>query len=191
MSKFYTFNINSEDSIFVLVFFIMYCVISAIIVSSFILIFLKKLKSCFEILPKSFWMIYNIGSLMIISAVLTFYGSPTTFKCHLKTVLVLDGLFISLCPIFYILATNFPIINKLSDWIKDNKYLFISVLILFEILLSILLFLTPNYLNYIIVEDGESFKRCTNYKSYGKIILNFQSYLHTFSNALYYYFTIF
>ncbi|ORX78328.1 hypothetical protein BCR32DRAFT_247245 [Anaeromyces robustus] len=115
----------------------------------------------------------KLVGLMILSSILTMYGLPTPFKCQLKSTLVIDGLYISLCPILYVLIINFPDNNKFSEWVQKSKYIFMVILIGFITLVSIPLFLTKYNLVDVIINEGKSFKKCLTYATLGKIFFIF------------------
>jgi len=172
MTKFYTFSIQTDDDTNAgIIIFIMYWVILFAIIINIPFLLLKSFKDQFKILPTLFWMFKIFGIILTLSSVLTLFDDVTQFKCKLKIALIIYGLYFNLLPIIFFLITNFPIKNCIFIWIKCHKNIFIFISFIVTAFLNTLLFLSSYKIKDIIVIDGENYKQCNTYATYGTCLL--------------------
>jgi len=133
ITKIYTFSLKTNDSVIGLIIYIIFQVFFTVIALSIILVFINKLEYRFKFLSKNLWVITTIGSLILLSSIITLYDDVNSAKCHLRTTLINVGFVISICPSLHKLITNFPVKNKISSLFKTYKYISIIVIILFTI----------------------------------------------------------
>ena len=127
VTKVYYVSLNTDNSNVGLTCFILFSVISSLMLLSLILIFREDFQPFFAFLPKEFWIITVIGSVLFLWIPITNYGSVTTLKCHLKPLLLSVGFTLSFFPSMHNLIILFPKENKLSQWVNDNKYIFFFI----------------------------------------------------------------
>jgi len=178
------FSVNSDETrIFTILIIILYSVLVIIMASSLYVPKLKKFKTSFGFLPNDFWIISMIGTIMFLSSILTYLGTFTEFKCHLNIFLITIGLLLNLLPIFYKLIYEYPNKNKknnIFNWIKqkENKYIYILIFVIIDLILNAALLISPYKVETIKVSHGENFNKCVMYKIIGNIILIFIIVVH-------------
>ena len=144
----------------------------AIILSIYIII--SKSKKYFNFLSLDLWTIYTIGVLLIVISALTYFGKVTSIKCYLNHIFLSSGLSFSLIPLFYRLLINFPFVNKYTNWIKMHKWVFIGIFLFIEILFSLLMLLSPYYIENIVSLNYKNYNKCKMEKHYKATVLFFQ-----------------
>ena len=180
ITKIYTFSIKPNDSIYGLIIFIVFLVLAIVITLSIVFVFIKKLEYRFKFLSKNFWIITTIGSLILLSAVLTLYGEVSNGKCHLRTFLINVGFILSICPSLHNLIANFPKKNEISLKFRINKYITLVVIMLITVCLnevfSVASF-TIHEVNADIKPDSNTnsntskhFNKCVMKNTFGKIM---------------------
>jgi len=160
LSKIYTLSISTKDSYVGIIIFIVYICSLVLVISSLVLIYLEKIRNNYtSFLPRSDWFMIIIGIVMILCGGLTEFGNISIFKCHLNFILISLGLLIIYIPILQKLIITFPNDkNKYSLWFKNNKYLFYSFIIIFDILLNALTLIKPY--EVIIINEGKRYQIC-------------------------------
>jgi len=136
VTKVHTFSINTDDSFIGLIIYIIFIVFFAVIALSIIFIFIKKLEYRFKFLSKNLWVLTTLGSLILLSSIITLYGEVSNAKCHLRTTLINVGFILSICPSFYKLISNFPERNQIPSILKVNKYIIIAFVMLITVALN-------------------------------------------------------
>jgi len=166
--KIYNIPLNN---IFGLITFALIIILGILMLSSSIFLFLENFKPFFKFLSTDSWFIIIIGSVLILGTSLMNLGDNTATKCNLKVCLLDIGVKLYLSVISYELISNLPSEIKPSVWIKNRKYLFLSVLFFIEILLNILLMIDPFGVKNVIKEEGQNYKECKMKSTFGKSIV--------------------
>ncbi|ORX96084.1 periplasmic binding protein-like II [Neocallimastix californiae] len=106
----------------------------------------KKIRNNYtSFLPRSDWFMIIIGIVMILCGGLTEFGNIRLLIIYI--------------PILQKLIITFPNDkNKYSLWFKNNKYLFYSFIIIFDILLNALTLIKPY--EVIIINEGKRYQIC-------------------------------
>lgn len=172
MTKYYSFSLKTDDSYIGLIVFIIYIVVLVIMISSTLILYIKKLKLQFHFLTNDFWIISMFGSIIYLSTILTLYGDITNIKCQLRMILISIGFIFNFIPILYILIIHFKD-NTVSEWINKHRFRFLLTLILIMILLNSLLFIPSYNIKNIVVLDGQNFHKCIMTDAFGINILYF------------------
>jgi len=162
ITKIYNVSLNTKDNSVGLLYFILLVTLFAIIILSSVFLFIPNFKPYFEFIPTDFWIISNIGLLVMVSIAFTEYGDITNFKCQLRLIMLSLGISLNLIPILYRLVINFPEENKISEWVKENRYIFLFVFILIDIINLSIISIHPYESISNIYEDEEvkNFKIC-------------------------------
>jgi len=168
ITKIYTFTLKTDDSVIGLIIYIIFQIIFTIIALSIILVFINKLEMRFIFLSKNLWVITTIGSLILLSSIITLYDDVTNAKCHLRTNLINVGFVISICPSLHKLITNFPVKNKISSTFKTYKYISIIVIILFTLGLNGIFSMSTFKISNNMVAD-KHFNKCEIKSVFGNI----------------------
>ncbi|KAG4107829.1 periplasmic binding protein-like II [Neocallimastix lanati (nom. inval.)] len=107
---------------------------------------IKKIRNNYtSFLPRSDWFMIIIGIVMILCGGLTEFGNIRLLIIYI--------------PILQKLIITFPNDkNKYSLWFKNNKYLFYSFIIIFDILLNALTLIKPY--EVIIINEGKRYQIC-------------------------------
>jgi len=167
ITKFYQLSLKTDDYTIGLILFIVYLVFLIIIILSLRFLFIKKLEKRFRFLSKPLWIITTLGTLILLSSVLSLYGEVTSAKCHLKTVLINLGFVLSVSPSLIMLIANFPKRNKFSSLIENSKYSIITITMVITIGLNEILVMSSYDTPKITMTDGRNFKRCVMNHSLG------------------------
>ncbi|ORX79252.1 periplasmic binding protein-like II [Anaeromyces robustus] len=160
ITKYYYLTVKTDDSYVGLIILITFFVISFIMGLSLIFLFIKRIKRHFQFLPNDFWILSISGSFIYMCTIFTLYGDTTNLKCQLKMVLLSFGFILSLIPILYILIIHFPEDNEILGWIKEHRHHFLVTIIVIEILLNSLLFISPYNIVNVIISNGQNFHKC-------------------------------
>jgi len=171
ITKVYYVSLRTDDSYVGLIYFIFSLATSALMLLSLIFLFRDNFHPYFMFLPDDFWIITVLGSILLLWIPCISYGEVETIKCHLKPLLIAIGYTLSLCPTFYKLIALFPEEYKMIRWIVKHKYIFLLFNIVIDILLCSISLINPYTSQYVLVEDGESFKKCKYNGIYSVIIL--------------------
>jgi len=169
ITRIYTFSVKTNDTSAGLIIYIIFLIFMTCMFLSSIFIFLKKFKKRFKFLSKVFWIITTLGSMILMSSVITLYGNVTNVKCHLRVTLINIGLIFSICPSLLELITNFPR-NKISLWIENNKYISLLIIMIFTVSLNGILAKSPYNIQSINVSNEKIFKKCIMNNIFGIII---------------------
>jgi len=160
LTKIYYIHVYSKETVHGLIMIIIFSITIILILLSLLFLNAEKYKYLYSFLPKPLWCIIVIGVVCILSAGFTKIGMVTSFKCHLSTTLFSVGYSFIYVPILCKLLIHFPEENKFSKWVKDNKYKFISMLIMINGLSNGLAFIGKYSVKNIIVEEGENYQIC-------------------------------
>ena len=161
---------NTGNTTAGLIFFIIFSIISVIMLLSLTLLFNKNFIPYFQFLSKDFWIITVLGSIIILWVPMFNYESIKTLKCHLKIFFFSIGLTLNLIPMIYKLILIFPIKNKIVVWINENKYLFLVLNILVDVVLNSISAIYPFTSKLIVVEDGENFEICNYTRNFNTFV---------------------
>jgi len=170
ITRIYTFTLNTDDSNAGLIIYVAYLILLAITVLSLIFVFIKRLKNKFKFLSKDMWILTTLGTVILMSSILTLYGDVTNAKCHLRISLVNVGFILSICPSIHILIKNFPESNKISSWFEKNKYLSILTIMLFTLSLNGLFAIPSYHLQDLKTSDGLNYQKCNMNNLFGSFI---------------------
>ncbi|ORX80267.1 periplasmic binding protein-like II [Anaeromyces robustus] len=162
---------NKENYAIVLIILIITIIIITIMTLSLIFLLINRYKSWFSFLSADLWLIIYFGLMISIGPIILRYGEITHIKCHLGYSYLALGYNLIYIPILYKLIVNFQVKNKLTTWIQKNKYLFLVIFILIDLIFIILLYLlNPNYVVTNIIDEGKNFKYCKITSTAGKLI---------------------
>jgi len=160
ITKTYYISLKTENSYVGLVCFIFISTVSALMILSLIALFNYNFQPFLMFLPTGFWFITVLGCVLIIWIPFTNYGLMKSSNCHLKQFIMSIGFTFNLCPIICKLISQFPEENKLSAWVSKNKYIFILLNILMDVLFYSISFIDKYTVKLVVVEDGENFEIC-------------------------------
>jgi len=170
ITRIYFFTLNTEDTKAGLTIFIVFLILSSSMILSLIFIFIKSLEYRFRFLSKDMWIMTTLGSVILMSSVLTLYGDTANDKCHLRLSLINIGFILSICPSLHRLITNFPEKNKISLWFANNKYIFVLAVTIFTLGLNGL-FAIPSYnIKNLKTSEGLNYQKCVMKNSFGNFI---------------------
>ncbi|KAL6630325.1 periplasmic binding protein-like II [Neocallimastix californiae] len=172
LTKYYKFSISREDTSSGFIVFIIYLVIAFIMCATVAFLFIKKYNNYFKFLSKDFWIIFLLGNFILMSSMLTLYGNVTKFKCGLRISLLSFGFTLSIIPIIHKLIINLTDDNnKITKWIKNNKYLFLIGILLIDLIILSLLGIKSYSVYNIIIEEGENSQKCKMIGNFGNNII--------------------
>jgi len=153
--------------------FILVVTLSFLMIGSLVFLFSGKLNEFFNYLSVDSWIISIFGLIVLISSCYTTLGPVTDAKCHLYIVLTVLGYTLNLTPVIHKLVVDFPDEIKLLKWIKDHKYVFFVLFILFDVIVLSLFSLKVFDVKVNIIEDGENFETCKIKNTLSLILLLF------------------
>ncbi|ORX77175.1 hypothetical protein BCR32DRAFT_283426 [Anaeromyces robustus] len=128
VTKTYYISLNTENSYVGFTVFIFISVVSALMILSLIVVFNDNFQPFLMFLPTGFW-------------ISQFWGF--TFN---------------LCSIICKLISQLPEENKLSVWVGNNKYLFILLNVLMDVLFNSISLIDKYSIKLVVVENGENFE---------------------------------
>jgi len=162
----YSLSLNIDDTVAGLVLFL-FVIITLIPMGIFILLFsFKKLR---EQKKYVLWVLSAFGSVIVMSSIFTQYENITKTDCYFNCILISCGFCTSSIPALYIILEHkFKKSNSFD--IEKYKYIFVSGLILVELLLNVLLIATSSMeVETHVIPYGKNYKKCTIIKTFGKI----------------------
>jgi len=180
ITKVYYVSLETKDSYLGLLFFIYSSVISILMLLSLVFLFKDNFRPFFMFLSNDFWIITILGSILLLWIPYFNYGEVQTTKCHLRLIYFTIGFTLSVCPTFHKLIALFPEEKKVIRWVVKHKYLFLIFNIIIDISLCSISLLNRYTLQYVLVEDGESFEKCKFNGIYSIIIPNIYKLLVIF-----------
>ncbi|ORX79943.1 hypothetical protein BCR32DRAFT_269169 [Anaeromyces robustus] len=128
---------------------------------SLIFLFLENFNPFFEFLSIDDWIYTVMGSIIIISICFTKYGKFKQWNCFIKPILLNYGFTFNFLPVLQKLITNFPVQNKVSDFVQNHKYCFYLAFMTICTTLSIILSFSPFNIEIRYVEgEGQNFEVC-------------------------------
>jgi len=167
ITKIYKLSLKTKDSSSGLIIFIIYLSFVLWMISSLIFIFIKKFESRFMFLSNKLWIITTLGSLTLISSLLTLYGDVTNASCHLKITLINVGFVLSIYPSLNTLIINFPENNKISFWFKKCKYISLLITMIFTATLNGIFAMVSYDSREITMSDKRLYKKCIMNNKFG------------------------
>jgi len=170
ITKIYTFSLKTDDTYIGLIIFIIFIILFTSMSLSLIFVFIKKYEKRFKFLSKDLWVLTTIGSLVLMSSIMTLYGDVNNIKCHLKVTLINAGFVLSLYPSLYKMIINFPERNKISLWFEKNKYISIIIIMVFTVILNELLTVSSYDLQKLTTSNEKNYEKCIMNKTFGSII---------------------
>jgi len=176
LSFYYYITIDQSSSSIEFIIFIITSTLSIIILMSGSVLFLKKSKNSFSFTKIDSWLWMTAGLLSTLGYIYMEYGEVKIYKYILQQLFLNNGFTLTFIPILYQLISNipldYPLVNKIRK--NTNKYVMLSLFILYDIILSALLF-TPNtiVIKKIEIENQNKFKKCRLANILGSIIFFF------------------
>ncbi|ORX85081.1 periplasmic binding protein-like II [Anaeromyces robustus] len=159
LTKYYYISPKLKDSNIGIFIFIIYGILSFIIIFSSIFLFIDKFDSYFSFLSKDFWILSLIGYVLILYISYLDLGKVTILKCYLKLLFQYLSFTFIFIPIFCRLISNYPEVNKFSEWINNHQYIFVVTFIIIDLLISGLISNSFS-INNIINHDSKNFQTC-------------------------------
>ncbi|ORX75706.1 hypothetical protein BCR32DRAFT_249347 [Anaeromyces robustus] len=101
LKKIYYFSISTDKSLLGLIIFIIIIIILIVMISSTSLLFIKRFYPFISFLPRDFWFLIILGSIILMFRALTEYGKVSLILCHSKPLLLSIGITFNLVPILY------------------------------------------------------------------------------------------
>jgi len=114
ITKLYCVSLDTKNSYIGLICFILFSIVSTLMLLSLIFIYKDKLHPYFMLLSNDFWIITILGSVVLLWIPLFNYGRISTLKCHLKILLMFIGYTINIGPSLYKLIIQNPKDNIIS-----------------------------------------------------------------------------
>lgn len=171
---FYYPTLSTRFTVIWLIYFIFIVCTSILMLLSLCFIFINKYKMYFQFLPKDLWIITVVGFVISISPFYTMLGQITNMKCYIKDIIQVLGPSLFLIPVLSQLIINFPEKdNKISKWVKNNRYLFILFFVIVNMLLYGLLKTFPyTIVDYTFVDYYQlNYKACKMNNVIGLVVI--------------------
>jgi len=170
VTKIYKYSLNTDDSFVGILVFFIFVILFISVGLSIVFIFIKKLANRFKFLSKNQWAITILGTLILMSSILTLYGNVTNAKCHLRVTLINVGFVLSVSPSLLKLIKNFPVMNKTSVLFNKNKYMVIIVITVVMIILTKIFSMSSYTIDDIEMSSGGHYLKCNLKSTFGRII---------------------
>jgi len=170
MTKIYKFSLKMDDSKVGFIIFIVFLVFFAYMILSVMLLFNRKLKKRFTFLSLDLWFVTILGSLILMSSLMTLYEDVTNAKCHLRIALINVGFMLSVAPSLLKLITNFPVNNKVSLWFDKKKYISLLIIMIFTVSLNGIFAISSYHIQNVTMSDKSKYNKCIMKNVFGNII---------------------
>jgi len=168
---YYISLLNTDETSVGLLFFIICTVLTILMLSSLIFLYNKKKMKYFEFLPNDFWIIIIVGLVIVVNVCFFGYGKSYPIKCHFLYISLCFGFNFIFIPILYKLICNFPEYNNFSEKIKRHRHIFFFGFLMFDILLALVIFISPYSVETKYIDDGKNFEICLMKNTLGNIII--------------------
>lgn len=165
ITRIHYISIEDDHSALALISYILLGALFIFILLSSVLLFIRRYKPYFNFLPNDFWFLIIIGILFFICTGLTEMGPKQIIKCQFNLIFMIIGLSFVTIPILYKLIVNIPLENKYSNWVANNKYIFLFIFINIDVI-HLLLLLSFYSIQQIILDDKENFEICELKKNF-------------------------
>jgi len=167
----HTIGLTTEETSFGLILFTLIMIFFFILLVSGILIHTPRFKPLFKFLPIDFWWVIIIGIVFLTCTNVTDYGQLTSNKCRFKIFLYSIGYTLTFVPLLYKLIVNFPVMNKRSKWIRDNRYMFLTTFILGDTIMAYVNIGSTYGLKTIQSSNGRKYQQCEIQDPFSKFAL--------------------
>jgi len=125
-----------------------------LIMSSFILMFMKRFYYFIGIFDKNFWFICLLGLSLSLLSNFCLVGDVTEFKCNIRIVILYISISLYLFTFFIKLLICFPKRNKYSEFFNNHCHLVLFTLFITDIICIIpFIVLTPFKVVLVVIED--------------------------------------
>ncbi|KAG4087207.1 periplasmic binding protein-like II [Neocallimastix lanati (nom. inval.)] len=171
ITRIYYVSLISKESSIGVIALIIYTLLSLLMLLSSLFLFSKRYQKCFNFLPKDFWILSIIGSILILVYGYLDMGKVTQKICHVKIIIVFFSFTLIFIPIFYKLLVNYPEENKISNWINQHRHKFLLIFIFLDVGVNALLLISPCDIENIMVPEGKNFQKCTMNNNFSKFLL--------------------
>jgi len=173
--KIYHFSTDANDSLVGFSIFIVYITLVILIAISIVIILIisvRKKKSR-SFMSTDFWLISVLGTIVMLTIMLSLYGPLSSEKCHMKVFVWSFSFSMFVLPSVNQLIVNFPSRNKVSSFLEKglNRYIFFFLLLLVDILFNSLLYVWPFKIKNIINIGGKNFQLCSMKSGLGVLSL--------------------
>jgi len=180
ITKVYSISLDTENTSIGLISIIYFSIVSVLMLLSLIFLYIDNLNQYYLFLPKFYWIITILGSILLLWVPVVHLGSPDTVKCHLKPLLVVVGYTLSICPTLQRLIAQFPEDNKFSFWVINHNFSFLIIHLLIDVLINSISLTNPYTSKIVSIEDGENFETCKFNGEYSIIIVIAYKFLEIF-----------
>jgi len=161
ITKFYYMDLD-KDNIFGIVVFSVINIFVIIVFASFIFSLFPQFKQYYAMFDLPMWINYIGASMFIIYSVLTRFGEPTRFKCHIFILMLLTGYTMLYVPSLSFVIVHYPKWNnKYMEWIKNNEKKFLYISYVIEALFMLLSAINPSFEPVrVYVESSKNYYQC-------------------------------
>lgn len=153
ISRIHNYTIDPRDNPMAISTFIIILLLLIPMLLSIRCLYIQKFKPNLDFFSNDFWILFIIGTCLILCSPLMEIGKLYVFNCHLKIILLTVGFSMSMIPVLYKLVINFPEKNRISIWISKNRYKFLLFFISIDILLNSLSFVKPINISIITIYE--------------------------------------
>jgi len=177
LTKFHNVSIyNSDSKLLAYIYVILIALLVIVLISTIPFIFVEKYKPFYTYYDKELWIIITLGMLILLGASITTFGNPTKFKCNMYIVSVILGYTFVTVPFLYKYIIDFPKKNNISIWVYNNKYIFLAIFLLIDMIIIFIISINKLYVHGIFINEGKNYKIC-RYNSTFSLALPFILYI--------------
>eukprot|EP00833_Pecoramyces_ruminatium_P016687 jgi/Orpsp1_1/1190719/evm.model.d7180000080749.1 len=159
ITKIYFFS-PFEETVPLIMFILLCCVLLWTFISLLLLLFIPVIANHFNFYCLDLWVVYLIGMILVIISEFTLFQKQTVQLCYQHDSLLIIGYTIVFLPLFCKLIINFPKRNKFSGWLKNNRILFISCIIIFLEIFNLLKLIKSYTIKKIESDHDKKFEKC-------------------------------
>jgi len=145
--------------------------INIAMVTSYFFIFKKNIKPYFKFLKNRYWLLFIFGLFTVNIYPYMGISKLNRFKCYIGPILVSLGFTLSFTPIVLKMIVNFPVENKISQFIDLHYFVFILIFVLIDIVTFIVYSTSPLVVKTYYIDKGLNFQRCVFFSSFGRTFI--------------------
>jgi len=177
ITRIYCVTLNSKASSLGIILFAFSLVLIVGFILSLSVLYSEKYKNEFNFIPNDFWILIIIGIIMVIIMSCLEIAQKTTYSCYIKHFLLTFGFTLTFIPLLYKILAEFPLENKISDWISEHRYLFLLSFLVLEMLFNFILILGKYDAETIRDVNGKNYQVCSSHKQFGKVIIGLETFV--------------
>jgi len=160
LTSIYTVSLDTKYTNAGVTLFVIVIVLTCLLFLSMSFPYIYRLKPYLSIFSNGSWLLFVLGSIILLDSGLMVFGEMTLGKCNLRSILIFIGFYFNFTPIMNKYMLMYPKNNKLFFWICKHKGLFYMCLFLIGVGIQLFGLVTPYHIEISEPENDKRFLKC-------------------------------